>query len=81
MCDADTTVAVNLMTESTPLAPRLQKACSVLMAAGAVLFIVGLALGFIEHANSVLLFFPLGTTTLGEVLPAVIRSDRGAPDA
>jgi hypothetical protein len=51
------------------------------MAAGAVLFIVGLALGFIEHANSVLLFFPLGTTTLGEVLPAVIRSDRGAPDA
>src|SRR5208283_3491262 len=62
--DANMTAAEDSMPEPKPLAPPLQKACHLLLAAGALVFAVGLYLGFVKHANSALVFSLLGVTTL-----------------
>ena len=64
MHDANMTVAGFSILESKSLDPPLRKACHVLLAAGALVFALGLYVGFVKHGNSALVFSLLGVTTL-----------------
>ncbi len=62
----------------TPLAPSLRKACQVLLAAGALVFAIGLYIGFVRHGNSALVFSLLGVTTLVFALVMAVLVKPGA---
>lgn len=63
------------MFESKLLDHAHEKACYILLAVGAVMLAFGLYMGFVQHANSAVVFFSLGVTTaaFGTVLFVLLK--------
>jgi hypothetical protein len=63
------------MFEFKLLDPALEKVCYVLMAVGAVMLAFGLYMGFVQHANSAVVFLSLGVTAaaFGTVLFVLLK--------
>jgi hypothetical protein len=63
------------MFEFKLLDPALEKVCYILLAVAAVVFAFGLYMGFVQHANSAVVFVSLGVTTaaFGTVLCVLLK--------